>query len=122
MLSDHNHLAHATKIIDHHKHTAAALFGGGREIKRMLIGIDKLRDVLTEAGSVGLSKTELLYKTRSHLKVRELDYALAIMHELEMVQQFTVRTGGRSGVVWRGTSKLLLKALNGILTEKLSAA
>jgi hypothetical protein len=122
MLIDHNHLAHATKIIDHHKHTAAALFGGGREIKRMLIGIDKLRDVLTEAGSVGLSKTELLYKTRSHLKVRELDYALAIMHELEMVQQFTVRTGGRSGVVWRGTSKLLLKALNGILTEKLSAA
>lgn len=115
-----NHLTHATRIIGHHKQRGAALFGSGREVQRLVAGIDRIRDVLASAGSVGISQTDMLYKTRRLMQVRELDYLLTLMHELSMVQKYDVKTGGRSRIVWRGTDKLLVRDINQLLLDRLT--
>jgi hypothetical protein len=117
---DHHHMGHAIKIIAHHKQSAAALFGSQRESVRLVAGLDKLRRVLLEAGELGITQSELLFKTRSQIRTRELEYALNTMHELEMVQRFEVPTSGRKKTVWRGTNKLMLRNLNQLLQEKLT--
>ncbi len=115
-----NHLTHATRIIAHHKSRGAALFGSGREVQRLVSGIDRIRDVLASAGAVGLSQTDLLYKTRRLMAVREMDYLLALMHELSMVQRYDVKTGGRTRIVWRGTDKLMVREINQLLLDRLT--
>lgn len=114
------HINHAIKIIGHHKNSAAALFGSSKESLRLVNGIDKLRTVLTEGGEMGLSQTEVLFKTRAFLKSRELEYALATMHELEMVQRFEVSTAGRRKTIWRATNKILARNLNELVKERLT--
>lgn len=120
-LIDVHHINHAIKLVTHHKNSAAALFGADKEAARMTGGLDKLRKVLLEAGELGITQTELLFKTRNGLKTRELEYALAIMHEMEMVQKFEVPTGGRKKTVWRATNKILARNLNQLVQEKLNA-
>lgn len=115
-----HHLSHATRIITHHKRRGAALFGSGREVQRLVAGIDRIRDVLAAAGTVGISQTDLLYKTRRLMQVREMDYLLELMHELQMVQRFEVSTGGRRRTVWRGTDKLMVRDMNTLLLDKLT--
>lgn len=117
---DAHHINHAIRIISHHKRTGAALFGANKENARLMAGIDKLRSVLTEAGEIGITQSELLFKVRAHLKTRELEYAMAIMHELEMVQRFELPTGGRQKTVWRGTNRLNIRDLNKLLMERLT--
>lgn len=116
---DVHHLNHAIKIIALHRDEAAALFSASKESTRLVAGIDKLRSVLMQAGELGIGQSELLFKTRATLKTRELEYALNIMHEMEMVQRFEVSTGGRKKTVWRGTNKLLLRNLNTLLGERM---
>lgn len=118
---DVHHLNHAIKIIATHRDEAAALFSVSKESTRIVAGIDKLRTTLIQAGELGISQTDLIFKTRRGINSRELDYALAIMHEMEMVQKFEVSTGGRKKTIWRGTNKLLLRNLNQLLNEKLTA-
>ena len=118
---DVHHLNHAIKIIAQHRDDAAALFSASKESTRLVTGIDKLRTVLMQAGEMGIGQSELLFKTRATLRTRELEYALNIMHEMEMVQKFEVATSGRKKTVWRGTNKLMLRNLNTLLSEKLLA-
>lgn len=113
------HVRHAIRIIASHKLSAATLFGSGRADRRIVNGIDKLRDVLANAGALGLSQTELLFKLRNYMRTREIEYALIIMHELEMVAKFEVKTGGRPKTVWRGSNKLLSRHLNETLMTRL---
>lgn len=117
---DMHHINHAIKIIHYNKVTAADLFGANKEAMRMTNGIDKLRTVLLEAGELGIGQSEVLFKTRRHLKTRELEYALAIMHEMEMVQRFDVATQGRRKTVWRATNRILARNLNSLMLEKLT--
>lgn len=112
------HVRHAIRIIGAHKLSASALFGSGRADRRIVNGVDKLRDLLADAGALGLSQTELLFKLRTYLKTREMEYALTIMHELEMVAKFEIKTGGRPKTVWRGSNKLLSRHLNEMLLER----
>jgi hypothetical protein len=118
---DVHHINHAIKIIQHNKVSAAHLFGANKEAMRMTNGIDKLRTVLLEAGELGIGQSDVLFKTRRYLKTRELEYALAIMHEMEMVQRFDVATQGRRKTVWRATNKILARNLNTLMLEKLTA-
>ena len=82
-----NHLAHATRIIQHHKQRGAVLFGSGREVQRLVVGIDRIRDTLASAGELGISQTDMLFKTRRVMAVRELEYLLQLMHEIGMVHR-----------------------------------
>jgi len=96
------------------------LFGSGREVQRLVVGIDRIRDTLASAGELGMSQTDLMFKTRKFIQVRELDYLMALMHELAMVQRYDVKTGGRTKTVWRGTDKLLVREINGLLLDRLT--
>ena len=116
------HIERATKLIGDVKDNAGVLFGVHKEARRLTKGIDKLRDSLLRAGALGITQTDLLFKVRSFMSLRELDYALGIMHELEMVQRFDVPTRGRPKIVWRGTNKLLARNLNKLMMEKLDDA
>jgi hypothetical protein len=119
---DAHHIGHAIKLITHHKNSAASLFGANKEAARLTGGIDKLRRVLLEAGELGIGQSDLLFKTRNALKTRELEYSLAIMHEMEMVQKFEIPTSGRKKTIWRATNKILLRNLNQLVMEKLNEA
>lgn len=114
-------IQNAIKIIQAHKQTAGVLFGDGRQLRRLVGGIDKLRGVLVEAGELGITQTDLLFKTRHALSKRELEYAMLIMHELEMVQQFEAATKGRNRTIWRATNQIMLRNLNTVLQERMQS-
>ena len=95
------------------------LFGLGKEAYKLINGIDKLRLLLSNAGELGISQQDLSYKLRNTLRSRELEYALVIMHELEMVSRYEVRTQGRPKTIWRGTTKLLVRSLQQLLIERM---
>jgi hypothetical protein len=113
------HVGHAIKLIESCKSKAAVIFGNTKANKRLVAGVDKLRTVLLEGGSLGLSKTQLVFKTRAFLTKQELDYTLSNMHELEMLQVFEVKTDGRKATIYRGTNKLLLRNLSESLMDRL---
>lgn len=114
------HLSNAVRMVRHHKEAGARLFGSNREVQRFVAGIDAVRNALSAAGELGLSETELLYRTRGALKVAERDYVLALMNELQMVQRYEVATSGRKRTVWRGTDKLMVGDINTLLLERLT--
>ncbi len=104
-----SHIQHAINIINHCRDRAAHLFGEQRVVNKLSTGLDKLRSVLINAGELGISKSELIFKTRQHLAKIELDAMLGVLLELKMAQQFDIRTTGRMKTVFRGTSRLLAK-------------
>lgn len=116
----HHHINHAIRIIAHHKERGASLFGRGTATQKMALAIDRIREVVSTAGMLGISQTDLWYKCRYLIGLRELDYVMQLMHELFMVQRFEVKTGGKNKTVWRGTDKLLVRNLNDILIERLT--
>lgn len=113
------HIERAIKIIASVKTSAGILFGAHKESRKLTRGIDKLRDALLRAGEMGITQTDLLFKVRNYLSTRELDYALGIMHELEMVQRFDMPTRGRPKTVWRATNKILARNLNTLLSGRM---
>jgi hypothetical protein len=113
------HIRHAVRIIKHHKDGATDLFGADRDSHKLVNGVDRLRLLLANAGAAGLSQNEISYKVRNALRSRELEYALTIMNELEMVSRFEVKTHGRAKTIWRGTNKLLVRSLQQTVLERM---
>lgn len=70
---------------------------------------DIMRDILVEAGTIGLGQRELVKKMENYVLVDD------IVNELEFllncnppkVQKFTVKTRGRPKTVWRATIHIL---------------
>lgn len=120
MISEH-HLINAIKLITHFKTTAAQMFStDSKEEEKLTAGIDKLRQELIKAGELGIPHTALLYKVRNALPTTQLKYALEIMHELRMVDQFIVKDGsGKAKTVWRGTNRLPTRSYNDALKARL---
>ncbi len=120
MISEH-HIIQAIKLVDHFKTTAAQMFSTeSKEEEKLAAGIDKLRRVLIEAGELGITQTALLFKVRTALPAQQLKYALEIMHELGMVDQFIVREpGSKSKTVWRGTNRLPIRTYNDALKTRM---
>jgi hypothetical protein len=108
-LIEPRHLTYAMRIIAHHKETASAIFGSSQANLRLTAGLDRLRDALLEGGTTGILRTALLFKVRSFLKAAEIDFALVLMHELEMVQKFEVPTKGRPATIWRATNRITMR-------------
>lgn len=115
------HVDYAIALIDAAKQGGAALFGAGSANLRLVAGLDKLREALMSAGVMGMAQTDVLFKTRSYLKAVELQHALNIMHELQMVQRFDIATSGRPKIIWRATSKIADRTCNEDLRERFTA-
>jgi hypothetical protein len=120
MINAH-HIGHAIKIVKLHKGQAARVFGGGKLHHKLVVGIDKLRDYIYKGGVHGVSKTAIIYQVRHFMKAAELDFALAIMHELGMINVYEIPTGGRQQNVYRGTNRLMLKELRNLVQERMFA-
>ncbi len=95
----------AITVIASCKEGASALFAGTSVTSRIVLGIDKLRETLIEAGISGCTQTTLLTKCRNYINAEEMTTALVIMQELGMVQQFKSIGGtvGKPSTTWRGT-------------------
>jgi hypothetical protein len=99
----------AISVVSEAKERGSKIFAGGGHRSKLLVGLEKLREAFIEAGEEVTSKTKLAVKTRAYLSASDLATALAVMHELNMVQRFDgMKNGpGRPGEFWRGTALLL---------------
>lgn len=104
----YNHVLHAIKIINHIRRAGMALFGAGIQSTKMYSLVDRIRHALISAGRSGLSQTAVTAISRKHGSRDDQSSCLAIMHEMQLVQKFEVRTGesGRPITMWRATKAL----------------
>lgn len=101
------HIEAAIKIIDNVRETSAALFDGTTAPTDVVSGLRRMQEVLLDYGTNGVTTNVLYAAVRSRMKSTAFHFALAIMHELELVQKFEVKqTGGRPKTVWRATQGL----------------
>jgi hypothetical protein len=110
-----NHLTTAIKIITETREDGASIFEGTGANAEIIAGLDKLRDTLISAGMGGAKQSELAKAVRNRLSAKQVTTALEIMHELDLVQRFSVPAigAGRPSTVWRATKYLAdSKALN----------
>lgn len=115
-----SHILAAIKIITQVREDGASIFEGTGNNSRLVIGIDKLRDKLLAAGQSGLPQTDLTKAVAMFMNAEHMKAALAIMHELQMVQKFeNIQVArGRPVTIWRGTSELgKSKALDRIIEQ-----
>lgn len=119
MISEH-HILQAIKLVNHFKTTAAQMFTvDNKEAEKLTAGIDRLRRTLIEAGELGITQTALMFKIRRYLPAAQMKYALELMHELRMVDQFIISTANKKTTVWRGTNRLPMRSYNDTLKAKL---
>ena len=87
--------------------------------------INKLRDLLINAGSFGLHKSSLYNLMRREMPTGQLNAIMEIMHELQMVQQFILKgeknNGGRPLTVWRATKNITSVEYHNLLLERLTS-
>lgn len=87
-----------------------------------LDGIDKLRDLLINAGTLGLPQSAISKRLARYLSGVQITDVLAVMHELQMVQRFEVKAvHGRPTTVWRGTKLILDRDANSLLLHRAAA-
>jgi len=105
------HIRAAIQIVSDVKEKAARIFVGGGTESKILVGIDKLRELLLAAGKDTVSTTRLSAGVRSFIPPNDVKIVLQIMHELDMVQRFDVSNDGpgRRAVHWRATNAILGK-------------
>lgn len=117
-----NHITNAIKIVTECREDGARIFEGTGAQTKIVLGLDTLRDKLIAGGLAGMTQAEITAKMQRYMNAEHTKTALAVMHELGMVQKFDgIKLGpGRPTTVWRGT-KLLQdgKALD-TLIERIS--
>lgn len=105
------HIVFAVQAITEVKTKANDLFGGNyNESVRMGDGIDKIRQVLIEAGMDGMSHNDLYYRCRYRISAIEFNTLMTVMHECNMVQVFITKDNPNSKKQgkrhYRGTQKI----------------
>lgn len=113
-----SHITNAIKIVTECREDGAAIFEGTGTHTKIVLGLDALRDKLLVAGMNGASQTELVMKVQRQMNAEHVKTALAVMHELGMVQKFEgIKLGaGRPKTLWRATRALAdTKALDNII-------
>jgi len=113
-----NHIIAAIKVITECREDGASIFEGTGSHSRMVLGVDALRDKLLAGGLGGCKQGELVKQLQGRMNAQEIKDALAIMHNLGMVQQFSnIQVGrGRPVTLWRGTTALASgKALDQVI-------
>ena len=116
-----NHITKAIQVIAQVKYDGSTIFAGGVTNDKLVLGIDKAREKLIEKGLEGIGQAELALCVRNYLKGETLRTVLAIMHELDMVQQFKdVSKGrGRPVTVWRATKLITAHSATDALYRRL---
>jgi hypothetical protein len=116
------HIKKAIRLIEHCKHAAASLFTGSGSISRVALGIDRVRTNLVNAGTDGLTQSQLLQCVRGLMHSEHLGLTLKLMHELGMVQRFDAVAAsgrGRPIVIWRATQKIVARNATDLIFSKI---
>jgi hypothetical protein len=105
------HITSAIKVINQVKEDGASIFAGGQSNSQLVLGIDKVKQCLIEAGTSGATQTALTKACKNYMNAGRCVTVLEIMHELQMVQRFEgIQLGqGRPATVWRATNQILAK-------------
>ena len=88
------HIRKAITLINDAKFRANNLFGGDFSQKARLTGaVDRVREILINAGSDGIKHSDLQRRIVRHVDAKELRVLMRIMHECGMVQIFKMKRG-----------------------------
>lgn len=99
----------AIRVIQAVKETASVMFSSHTPVSKTIQGIDRIRSALLSAGRRGTSQTQLRILTQRYMDAAQMNTALAIMHELDLVQKFNIPNAKHYGVeptLWRATRRL----------------
>ncbi len=115
-----NHLKKATQVILSVKENGYEIFGGTASEDKILLGIDRVRQKLIEAGREGIKQKKLSDATRRYIDNDDLLMLLQCMMELHMVNKLLPQAigKGRPPVVWQGTTALVDESVLRIILEK----
>lgn len=97
---ERKHIDTAVKLIAHAKAGAIALFNETGSAIKIAQGIDRITQLLIEAGPVGIPHTRLYAAVRYYASADEFNIVMLSMHELGMVEKLVEQRqgGGRRGV------------------------
>lgn len=121
---DAHHIKKAQLLIHQVKEDGATIFAGTGINDNLILGIDRVRDVLRMAGLDGTTTEAIRAKVRHYIQGQRLQDVLAVMHELKMVQCWQpVEWGGkRKPTFWRGTKLMEMKGATEAVTTSLDPA
>jgi hypothetical protein len=116
-----NHVSHAIAVIAQVKEDGAKIFAGAGATSKIVLGIDKLRDVLIETGLDGATQSVLTTRVRAYMDAAKLRTTLDILHELGMVQKFETLHAkiGRPKTIWRATNTLIAPGAVSAIMDKM---
>ena len=113
-----NEMRFAIELVAWSKEQGARIFAYDIE-DPIVKGIDKIRTVLVNAGTVGIKQTELTKKMFGVFNAQQINQAIDIMHELDMVQKFeTPHKGHRRATIWRATKLITGEHVIGTVLEQ----
>jgi len=102
-LVDVHHIKHAIKIVSRIKSDGQRLFSGTVVDRNDIRLVEKVRAELLAASVSGLSQSDILRAMRPKYRSEQVRSVLTVMHELDLVQRFTVESTGRPKTIWRAT-------------------
>ena len=117
---DHQHIAHAIRLVASIKETSATIFEGAEIRTKYASSLEAVRSQLISAGMDPIPKYTLARRCRRKLDKEEFDALLEALHEVGAVQRFAdpMHERGRPAEYYRGTSVLLSKGLGELVVGK----
>lgn len=112
-------IENAINIVQRIKYDGMRLFTGTSIDKRDIRLVERIRSSLIAGGQTGINQTDLARGLRPAYKSEQVRSVLTVMHELDLVQKFSVETNGRPTTVWRGTIYLANDDLYAEVVNKL---
>ena len=96
-------ISNAIQIVSRIKYDGMRLFSGTTIAKKDIRLVERVRSILISAGQTGINQTEITRALRPTYKSEQIKSVLAVAHELDLVQRFSVETNGRPSTLWRAT-------------------
>ena len=112
-------IQNAINTVSRIKYDGQRLFTGTTIDKRDIRLVERVRTNLIASGQKGVNQTELTRAFRPTYKSEQVRNVLAVMHELDLVQKFSVDTSGRPITLWRATMFLANDEMYSQVAEKL---
>lgn len=103
---DVHDIKNAISIVSRIKQDGQRLFSGTVVDRKDIRLVEKVRAELLAASQSGITQSDMLRAMRPKYKSEQVRSVLTIMHELDLVQKFTVEgknNNGRPTTVWRAT-------------------
>ena len=92
-----SHINAAIQLIREVKSDALTLFHDTGVPQKFQLGINRVTELLANAGSAGLGHSQLYLRTRHYLRGDEFNMIMLAMHEHGMVAKIEDKTPGRAG-------------------------